>query len=1121
MRPLSVFVLALATAYPSLWAAEAPVANEPIGLSAWHTELKTAYAEAQKRQRPVLVLVSASWCGWCHKLKAEMQNAGTAAELTNWVLAELDGDDLPAAADRWAIRGLPALRGVSASGRLLGAQDGYAPSDKLVEWLRQQRLKAQAPPLTALLTEGPPSAANLAALMKELDSRETERREAAIRKLSAEPDAAATAVVNAFVTGSLQVRLAALEILVAWKAPAAELDPWRPETVTADRMESLVDWSKKRVSSPPTSPPPALSPAQMTNANVEIDQYLAADDADAPGMRERLARLGPALLPIIAERSVKAEGDVRRERLAALRYRTAASASLSVRWPSGIERLAATDGHTRRAAAEELLVRLTPADEPLLKELTTHVDPLVKEIAVRGLQKINTPTALQAMGQLLADPDPNVRAAVLKQLTESKKKSMIATVAAYVATEKDADLVGHAVRYLKAAGGADAVACLRSLQKHANWSVRAEATEALGGILGDVHYSDKPLAQAATQGLKEVLDDPDGFVVSRALQGLKKASELPSAEAIQRIADRHPDVFGDVVQLVETNHSSAKSTIEPAYRKLANHPSPVVRANVLRGLIQLSHDVEKETMAGLTAPEREVRIAAAKILFESATKLRPIVVTIEDNSARIPVALPQLAAPRSFLDSVRQMIAPEKPVLPNPPAPNQPEKKQETVPAKPLFDPIAVRERFDAGLRSFGAGFARPDWMAKAAGPLAEMVKSTDESERLWAALALLPLGKTDDGVTALKAIARSTPTLIADCANCLGWLPFAQRKDFVEFLLSLHPDANQLTAIGVELKAIPDLAPDALAWLLLSNEQANAGAAESVLDAIDSATGSRSYDRQPLTNPGEIERNRYAARMLSDKAMSGPEFQRLAAMLALYRLEPMPAIEVADKLLQDKSLPKQLHNDAFLLSLQPPTRDNEPRLVAQSQVRAAAAAKKTEPPAIAKSADQRAIESLERGDVGECKIALAYLAGVYRQYAWFRNEIYLSRSWRGDSGETQITVPAGLTIAMLKSVRSKQEEEGAAYADYLLTLLGDKEAIESLIKYWRTKRHDQPFWKTLVARAIARLDNPKYVPVLEEIYATLDKAHETKEFYSTIRSMRGPEILEFRKRIRGEGNWQ
>ena len=86
----------------------------------------------------------------------------------------------------------------------------------------------------------------------------------------------------------------------------------------------------------------------------------------------------------------------------------------------------------------------------------------------------------------------------------------------------------------------------------------------------------------------------------------------------------------------------------------------------------------------------------------------------------------------------------------------------------------------------------------------------------------------------------------------------------------------------------------------------------------------------------------------------------------------------------------------------------------------------------------------------------------------------------------------------------------------YLLALLGDPGGMDALLKYWKEQPKKYNEWHRLVYRAIAVLDDPKYLPVLQEIYTNLEE-YEVREFYWTIRIMNGPEIIKFRKQIRDE----
>ena len=59
----------------------------------------------------------------------------------------------------------------------------------------------------------------------------------------------------------------------------------------------------------------------------------------------------------------------------------------------------------------------------------------------------------------------------------------------------------------------------------------------------------------------------------------------------------------------------------------------------------------------------------------------------------------------------------------------------------------------------------------------------------------------------------------------------------------------------------------------------------------------------------------------------------------------------------------------------------------------------------------------------------------------------------------------------LLGSVVTAAAQATAAYAGYLLCLLGEREGLDPLARYWRQhtdRRHDM--WRKLVYRAIARL---------------------------------------------------
>src|SRR5439155_23983990 len=132
-------------------------------------------------------------------------------------------------------------------------------------------------------------------------------------------------------------------------------------------------------------------------------------------------------------------------------------------------------------------------------QIFSNSDPLVRETSLRLLRAVGVAgaanAASDALAALLADPEPNVRAAVLKQLAEQPDAAMTRQVVKYVAAEHDVDLVVHAIRALRAARGRTATTALLGLLQNENWRVRAEAADALAEMMtGGTNAAPPPAA---------------------------------------------------------------------------------------------------------------------------------------------------------------------------------------------------------------------------------------------------------------------------------------------------------------------------------------------------------------------------------------------------------------------------------------------------------------------------------------------------------------------------------------------------------------------------------------------------------------------------------------------------
>jgi hypothetical protein len=109
----------------------------------------------------------------------------------------------------------------------------------------------------------------------------------------------------------------------------------------------------------------------------------------------------------------------------------------------------------------------------------------------------------------------------------------------------------------------------------------------------------------------------------------------------------------------------------------------------------------------------------------------------------------------------------------------------------------------------------------------------------------------------------------------------------------------------------------------------------------------------------------------------------------------------------------------------------------------------------------------------------------------------------------------------MVRPLLKDDDPDTAAAAGYLLALLGESDGLDAVLRRWRSADADDSEWPLRVAAAISALDDPTKVPVLEEIYkklaASRNGTYYLKQFYWTIRSMHGSEVLKLRKKMRDE----
>ena len=1065
--------------------AAAPADAAPPPPLNWITDLEEGFKDARERGRPVVVYGGAEWCGPCKLLRQEMAKPAVAAKLAEWTLVYLDVDHLDDQPGAPAFSAIPALILHTPGGRVVEARQGFVGGDELVAWLDKHRAAAAATANPDLTAPGAPDVAAAERLAASLGGDEAELQAAVTRRLLPHAAVAAVPVAERFAKGNLAERLAALELLQGWQAPLDGIDPWRPETVTDAALTALREWAAGRAASAGAagggaSTRPSAGPDDGGRSKAEfdreIDRLLRDDtpDADARAVVERLAQAGPSRLPVVHARLAGAVTDEQRRRLNALRYRLAASDEVVLRWGAGLDRLASADPAVRRAAAEELAQRAGPDDAGLLSELFADADPLVREISLRGLRGLggtDGAAAAAVMAKLLADPNTNVRAAVLKELAAAPTgdREVVKQVVAYVAKESDPDLLVHAVRFLREAKSAAAARALIDLVRHESWRVRAEAAEALGTYLsGRVRLASETSAPAL-EALTGLLQDPDGFVASRAVAALQNQSGASMTDAMIKAAELHPELAVEVVKALANNldrgggnSGSGGGRAVEQLRTFCKHASETVRAAAIAGLCDAVPDPGPELAAALADPAESVRLAAATGLNELLERQRP---GENDFSSRM------------FVNG--RLVEP-----------------------RPKADPSAWLNNFRSGT----AG--RPAWFNDLLDELEQNLAAGDADLRVQAAVGLTAAGGDDKSLPVLRDAAKANAATRPAVAAALPWLPWESRLALFDELFALGLNDAQAGQVARQMGNLADPRAAAPLWSMLERPEASAaasptaakggaksGLASSVMSALQHVyLGNNYYDIESVS----ADRRRAAADAAAERLAKGNEIQRVVALALLVSADATRAAAEARKIYDDPAAPDALRLDALHVLL---------TTLPQQEASALAVAVLSSPPP---------------PDAARRTTALTYLAAGAGELGPLRGSLYLNyhaRTIISSANRAEAPkAPPGLTADLLRPLAADPDARVAGFASYLLCVLGEPGHTEPLLRYWRQHKKEYGPWRRMVFGAVTSLNDDALTPILEEVYATYDKEdYDLREFYWTIRSMKGPAVLQLRKRIRDE----
>lgn len=123
--------------------------NNPIQGAeiAWHKKMPDAMREAAKQHKPMLVMVGAQWCGYCHRMQAEtFRNPAVTTRITaQFVPVLLDADEQAAFVEAQNIESLPTVLIIAPDRHVLGRITGFQSATQLDARLASFKTPAPKP----------------------------------------------------------------------------------------------------------------------------------------------------------------------------------------------------------------------------------------------------------------------------------------------------------------------------------------------------------------------------------------------------------------------------------------------------------------------------------------------------------------------------------------------------------------------------------------------------------------------------------------------------------------------------------------------------------------------------------------------------------------------------------------------------------------------------------------------------------------------------------------------------------------------------------------------------------------------------------------------------------------
>lgn len=579
----------------------------------WYDDLRPALLDAAMNYRPVLLLFTGPDCPWCLRLKNEvLSDPDVELLLRKFTLVEMDVEQNRMDAMRYGARGVPAIVIMGADGVERDAVHGYAPKRTILELLgravgmtvavKEDKALQEA---VGLLDSGkiPDDKWPLIMLAAGMPGGRTAVRDRVLGVASANRKALVGLLDNA----RLAVRLGALDVLEQVSGETIGFDPWQDGGV--DNAAALSRWRAWAESA--TNDTGTAFTALTKEAFDGYVQDLIADRGDpdrAARARRMLIQGGRStvdwLSAYIAEHEELPPG--MRRRVLEVKYAILLPAIAGIEPALLAHRLVSGNLDMRLKAIRDL-PRIGRGALPILQEMIDDPDPMVREAVVESALKAGRDHAVGMVAKVAAsEKDRDVLFVMIRELRRVTSAKGMAILDAFL-KHPDEDLAIAAFATLAKMESKRSVAEVRAGLRDSRWRVRVAALQCVQAIKS-------PELVADVEGL---LDDKDEFVRFNAVQTLAEVKGKQTVKKLEAVFLRDDNLKGPVLAAFGAMDLPLPDSFRQA---LAGKPVPVLVS--VAGSLRRCGSRGLPVAAELAAhPDNDVACAALSLVAENGADM--------------------------------------------------------------------------------------------------------------------------------------------------------------------------------------------------------------------------------------------------------------------------------------------------------------------------------------------------------------------------------------------------------------------------------------------------------------------------------------------------------------------